>query len=466
MQRAIYLWNTLGRQLVTFEPKVSGEVGLYTCGPTVYGRASIGNMRAYVFSDVLRRMFLANGYKVNQVVNITDVGHLVGDGNEGEDKVEVGAKREGKTAWDVAREYTDLYLADIAALNVLPATHLPKATDHIGEQIAMIEAMEAKGFTYLTADGVYFDTAKLPSYGELSGQKLADKVAGARVEVNDEKRNPTDFALWKFSPAGEKRQMEWPSPWGVGFPGWHIECSAMSEKYLGLPFDIHTGGEDHVAVHHENEIAQARAARGVIEANVWLHNAFLTVDGGKMSKSLGNVYSIDDLREKGFEPRALRYLFLTAHYRTTLNFTWEALEGAQRAVWGLEDTLRLWPAGVDADPSLEYVEQFLAAINNDLDTPNALAVLHGLVSDQSLAGEVKAATVRVFEAVLGLGLSQALGADLVPTAEVAELLGARAEARGLKDFGASDVLRGQIEAAGFRVLDTPQGQRLLPVRPW
>jgi cysteinyl-tRNA synthetase len=284
--------------------------------------------------------------------------------------------------------------------------------------------------------------------------------------VNDEKRNPTDFALWKFSPAGERRQMEWDSPWGVGFPGWHIECSAMSEKYLGLPFDIHTGGEDHVAVHHENEIAQARAARGVIEANVWMHNAFLTVDGGKMSKSLGNVYSLDDVRAKGFDVLALRYFFLTAHYRTTMNFTWEALEGAQRTLWGLEDALRLLPVGENADPSGEYVEQFFAAINHDLDTPAALALLHALVADGQSAPEVKAATVRVMDTVFGVGLSAWLGADIVPPEEVTTLLAQRADARLKKDFAASDALRAQIAEVGFRVLDTPQGQRVLPVRPW
>ncbi|MEK9131139.1 MAG: cysteine--tRNA ligase, partial [Patescibacteria group bacterium] len=327
----IHLYNTLTRQEDDFQPIKPGHVGIYSCGPTVYGFAHIGNLRAFTIADVLCRTLRANGLEVKQVMNITDVGHLVGDGDDGEDKMIVAMKREGKSAWDIAKFYTDAFFHDVALINIVPATEYPRATEHIAEQIAMLKDLEKNGFTYRTSDGIYFDTSKLPDYGKLSRQKSEDKKAGARVDLG-EKKNATDFALWKFSPMNEKREMEWDSPWGVGFPGWHLECSAMSKKYLGVPFDIHTGGVDHIAVHHENEIAQTQGVDGVLEANVWMHNEFLTVDGGKMSKSLGNLYVMQDVRDHNIDPLALRYLFLVAHYRTKLNFTWEALEGAQNAL--------------------------------------------------------------------------------------------------------------------------------------
>lgn len=454
----IRLTNTLTKSKDVFVPIKEGAVGVYSCGPTVYGRAHIGNLRAYLFADVLRRMLEANGLTVTQVMNITDVGHLVGDGDEGEDKLQKSADNAGKTAWDIAAEYTALFMQDIAAVNVETPHVMPKATDHIAEQIAMIEEMERKSFTYTTGDGVYFDTSKLPEYGRLSGQKSEEKEEGARVAVNTAKRNPADFALWKFSPEGAKRHMEWESPWGKGFPGWHIECSAMSEKYLGVPFDVHTGGEDHVPVHHENEIAQTFAARGVLLANWWLHNAHLMIDGGKMSKSLGNTYTLEDLHAKGVEPLAFRYFALGAHYRTPMNFTWEAALAAQTAFNRLVDAAREWDKPVEAhEPS---VEKFMARVNDDLDTAGALAVLWEVVHDENLASGAKSATVLKMDDVLGLALEDVVARPLEVTEEAQKLLDERTRARMAKDWAKSDELRAALAALGYAVEDTAEGPRV------
>ncbi len=300
-------WNTLHRQLEPFSPLKGKTVGLYTCGPTVYNPATIGNLRSYLFEDVLKRTLCFSGFKVKHVMNITDVGHLVGDGDEGEDKIEREAQKAKKSAWEVARDYEARFVADLSRLHILGADEMPRATDHIPEQIALIEQLEKKGFTYRTSDGIYFDTSKFSAYGALSGQKLEDKKSGARVAVNTEKKHPSDFVLWKFSPEDSKREMEWESPWGVGFPGWHIECSAMSRKYLGQPFDIHCGGVDHIAVHHENEIAQSEEAFGKPLARFWLHNEFLLVDGRGMGKSEANACTLDDWRDKGCDRIVVRY---------------------------------------------------------------------------------------------------------------------------------------------------------------
>ena len=461
----IQFFNTLGRNKEIFKPIKDGQVGLYVCGPTVYDRASIGNLRAYVFADVLRRTFEAAGYAVTHVMNITDVGHLVGDADEGEDKLEKGARREGKTAWEVAGAYTQLFVADIKRLNILTPTVMPKATDHIAEQIAMIQEIEKNGFTYLTSDGVYFDTSKQPGYGRLSGHRAeADAVETAgrpsvsRIGINEEKHHAADFALWKFSPQDEVRHMEWESPWGKGFPGWHIECSAMSEKYLGVPFDIHTGGIDHIAVHHENEIAQTEAARGVLEANYWLHNEFLLIDGGKMSKSLGNTYSLDDLATKGISPLAFRYFVLGAHYKSPLNFTWEAIQGAQNALNKLVDTTRAWDKPTEVDQTL--LDEFMAHAQNDLDTTTGLALMWKLVGDENLASGVKAATLLAMDEVLGLALEDVVARPVKVSAEAQALLNERETARSTKDFKRSDELRDEIAKLGLLVEDTAEGQRV------
>jgi cysteinyl-tRNA synthetase len=459
----IKLYNTLTRQKEVFTPLSSPKVGVYSCGPTVYDRQHIGNMRPPVFADILTRVLQAEDYDVTKVMNITDVGHLTDDQSDGDDKMEKAAAKTGKSALDIARTYEDLFFIDLDKLNVVRPTIAPRATEHITEQIAMIQTMEKKGFTYIIDDGVYFDTSKLPEYGILSGQKVEEKEEGARVAVNAQKRNPADFALWKFSPYDEKRQMEWSSPWGTGFPGWHIECSAMSEKYLGVPFDIHTGGVDHIAVHHENELAQTRAAFGCLEANMWLHNEFITVDGGKMSKSLGNTYSLDDLIARNIEPLALRYLFLGARYSSSINFTWDAIQAAHNALRNLRDLAKPLPA---APLEVSPVAEFFALIADDLDTPKALAFLWDALRGATLSPVQKANLVAYADSFFALNLVTELGASSTPQdipVEVQELLGARAAAREKKDFALSDRLRDEIAILGFSVKDAPDGQVLTKI---
>ncbi len=453
----IQLTNTLGRKKETFKPIREGQVGIYSCGPTVYDRASIGNLRSYVFADVLRRLLEADGKTVTMVLNITDVGHLVGDGDVGEDKLELSSRKTGMTAWDIAAKFTELFMQDIGKLNIRTPEVMPKATDHIAEQITMIQAIEQAGFTYTTSDGVYFDTSKLENYGQLSGQRLEDKEGGTRVDVG-EKQHAADFALWKFSPEGEKRHMEWESPWGKGFPGWHIECSAMSEKYLGVPFDIHTGGIDHIAVHHENELAQTFAARGVLEANVWLHNEFLQVDGGKMSKSLGNTYSLDDLAEHGIEPLAYRLFLLSAHYRSPLNFTWESVGAAQNAFSKLRDACRELPKAV-VPPDEAAIQRFMASVADDLDTPAALAEFWTTFSSD-MEPSKKSATLLAMDEVLGLAIEDVIARSLVIPEAVQRLVAAREAARTAKDFDQADELRGAIAQLGYLVEDTSEGQKI------
>ncbi|MBI4437711.1 cysteine--tRNA ligase [Candidatus Uhrbacteria bacterium] len=452
----IRLYNTLTRQEEEFRPLHEGKVSLYTCGPTVYWFAHIGNMRAFLFADILRRTLEVNGYEVKMVMNITDVGHLTSDMDEGEDKMIVAMQREGKTAREIAQVYTDAFLADVDRLNIKRANLYPKATEHIPEQIEMIQSLEKNGFTYRTSDGIYFDTSKLDSYGRLSGQKGEEKLAGARVGMG-EKRYATDFALWKFSPAHSTREMQWNSPWGIGFPGWHIECSAMSMKYLDVPFDIHTGGVDHIAVHHENEIAQTQGAEGVLEANLWMHSEFLTVDQGKMSKSLGNLYTVADLIERGYDPLAYRYLVLGAHYRSKLNFTFEALDAAHNALTKLRETIRDWD-----EPDIgcaELEEKFFASLNDDLNTPQALAVLWELVNADLPTG-AKAESLLKMDRVLGLRLKTVLGQALDVPQDVQRLVDERETARGNKDWKRSDELRVAVEALGYLVEDTAQGPHI------
>ncbi|MEK7452438.1 MAG: cysteine--tRNA ligase [Patescibacteria group bacterium] len=453
------LYNTLTRTKQDFIPIRAKQVGVYACGPTVYWFAHIGNMRAFLFADLLCRALRANGFDVKQVMNITDVGHLTGDTDEGEDKMIVAMQREGKTAYEIAKFYTQAFFSDIDRLNITHASYYPRATEHIAEQIEMIQTLEQNGFTYQTSDGMYFDTSLLEDYGKLSGQKSSEKKAGVRVSVG-EKKNVTDFALWKFSPStgsGSKREMEWPSPWGMGFPGWHIECSAMSKKYLGVPFDIHTGGIDHIAVHHENEIAQTQGAEGKLEANYWMHNEFITVDGGKMSKSLGNIYTIDDLVSKGFDPLAFRYLCLQAHYRSKLNFTFEALEGAQNALRRLQNIVRIWD-----EPKIgcrEFEQRFAEAMNDDLNTPEALAIVWQLI-DFDAPTSAKAKTLLQFDSILGLNLDKYIGHAIEIPETVLQLVVEREQARSEKEWKRSDELREEIAVLGFVVEDTAEGTKV------
>lgn len=457
------LWNTIDRKLEEFKPIKKGKVGLYTCGPTVYNPATIGNLRTYVFEDVLKRTLMLLGYKVHHVMNITDVGHLVGDGDEGEDKVEREAAKQGKTAWDIAKMYEEMFDKDMARLNILAPTgkDRPHATDYIKQQIDLVAKLEKKGYTYRTSDGIYFDTSKFKDYGKLSKQKLEEKEAGARVEVNEEKKHPADFALWKFSPAGAKRQMEWESPWGVGFPGWHIECSAMSEELLGQPFDIHCGGVDHITVHHENEIAQSEAAFDKPLANYWVHGEFLLVDGKRMGKSEGNAYLIDDLIAKGFDPLAYRYYCLGTHYRSKLNFTWEGLEGAQNALRKLQvDARRLPQAKGKADA--EWMERFKDELSEDLNTSQALATVWEMLKSD-LEDKIKSATLQEMDEVLGLGLGDIIGKPIQAPAEIVAIAEERQLVRESKDWKKSDELRDAIKQKGWLVEDGKDGFTLTPL---
>ncbi len=394
----VHLFDTYTRNIRDFAPLHGNEVGLYTCGPTVYDYAHIGNLRTYLFEDILRRTLEFNGYRVKHVMNITDVGHLVSDSDVGEDKMEKGSRRTGKTAWEIADFYTQAFQQDMARLNIQEPTIWCKATDHIQEQIQFIRCIEEKGFTYQTSDGIYFDTLRLPDYGYLSRLDIEGLQSGARIEMG-EKHNSTDFALWKFSPSDRQRQMEWKSPWGKGFPGWHIECSAMSAKYLGPFFDIHCGGEDHISVHHTNEIAQTEACYGSRLANFWMHGYFLQIDELKMAKSTGEFLRIQTLIDKGYDPLAYRFFTLSAHYRAKLNFTWGGLDGASKSF----DRLRQLVFNL-GDPGVVdqgYLQEFIEQVNDDLNMPRALAVTWDLVRS-ALPEGVKKATVLLFDQVLGL----------------------------------------------------------------
>ncbi|NLY53474.1 MAG: cysteine--tRNA ligase [Firmicutes bacterium] len=457
------LYNTLTRAKDTFEPLQPGQVGMYTCGPTVYGYASIGNMRAYIFADTLRRMLEFNGLKVKMVMNITDVGHLVSDEDEGEDKMLVTARREQKSPWEIAAYYADVFFKDGEKLCIKRPTVVAWATKHIAEMIAMVEELLERGYAYETSDGIYFDISKYPEYGRLSGLKLEEQKAGARVEVNVEKRHPADFALWKKAP--KEHIMQWPSPWGMGYPGWHIECSAMGRKYLGDLFDIHTGGADHIPVHHENEIAQTAACTGEPPARFWLHNEFLLVDGGKMSKSLGNVYTISDLEERGFEPLSYRYFCHNAHYRRQLNFTWSALEAAQKGLLSLrrsvQQSAKQSAPAAAAAKAAEYRQAFLAAINDDLNLPRAIAIVWEASRDE--LGNEFFALAQEWDQVLGLNLAsgaieedRSLTEEELPD-EVLALVKKRAAARAAKNWAESDALRQQLQEMGYMVQDTAQG---------
>ncbi len=451
---ALTLYNTLTRQTELFAALKKGHVGLYTCGPTVYNYVHIGNLRTYVFEDILKRVLTLNGFDVNHVMNITDVGHLTSDGDTGEDKMEKGSARENKSAWDIAAEYTIAFEHDIAELNILPPSVWCKATDHIKEQIALIKKLEKKEFTYRTKDGIYFDTSKLSDYGKLANLQNQELRAGVRVDVGDKKNN-TDFALWKFSPPLEKRQMEWDSPWGVGFPGWHIECSAMATKYLGQPFDIHCGGIDHVPVHHTNEIAQSEAAAGKPLANYWLHGEFLLINNDKMAKSGENFLTISVLKEKGIKPLSYRYFLLQSHYRRQLNFSFEALTAAER---GLEHFYKSAAALPEGKASDIFRKEFLEKINDDLDMPGALA----FVWEQIKAKAITQADILWADQVFGLQIKEWLAHHKIEQSaalpiEVRALIDERNQARADKNWQRSDELRQALEAIGYVVKDTKDG---------
>ena len=451
------LFNTLTRSVDEFAPGDPPQVGIYTCGPTVYNFQHVGNYRTYIFEDVLVRTLKTAGFQVKRVMNITDVGHLTSDSDTGEDKLELGAKREGKTAWDIAAFYTEAFLKDIASLDILPADVLCKATDHIPEQIAMVKRLEEKGLTYTVADGVYFDTAKYSAYGRLDPARLKGQKAGARVDVVEGKKAPEDFALWKLTPAGQKRHMEWDSPWGKGFPGWHIECSAMAMKYLGETFDIHCGGIDHVPIHHTNEIAQAEGATGKPFARFWLHGEFLLMNSAKMAKSAGGFVTLTDLKDKGFDPLDYRCHCYTAHYRKQLDFTWELLESAKTARRRLREAAAALKGEAPGPVPAEHLKAFRCAVEDDLNMPGALAAVWDCLHS-SVPGGSKRAFLEEAEKVLALGLLKEEAPAALP-AELQALVDRRAAARAAKDFKLSDELRKELDSRGIIVEDGKQGQR-------
>jgi cysteinyl-tRNA synthetase len=441
MNSKIHLYNTLTRQKEEFQPINPGEVRMYSCGPTVYDSAHIGNLRSYIFADTLKRMFKFNNYSVIQAMNITDVGHLVGDGDEGEDKLEVGAKREGVDPLAIARKYTEQFINDLKALNIELPDKIKSATEAIEGQIEIIKLLEQKGFAYKTSAAVYFDTAKVVDYGKLTGQRREDMLAGARDEVivDTEKRNPQDFALWFFLVGRyESHILHWPSPWGEGFPGWHIECSAISRELLGQPFDIHTGGVDHIGTHHTNEIAQSEAAFGTPLANYWLHNEFLMVNGEKMAKSKGNLYILNDLTDKGFSPLDFRYLCLMANYRSKMNFTWDALEGAKNTLQGIRNLIR--ETKNEENGENKAIEN---ALVDDLDLPKALALLHEAKNPELW---------RTYDSFLGLKLDLNKTIELI-SKEASDIKALYDRARREQDYTTSDRLRNQLIEMGYEVRD-------------
>lgn len=457
------IYNTLNRkkeELQTIEPD---KVKIYSCGPTVYDFPHIGNLRAFIFADTLRRALEFLDYEVVHVMNITDVGHLVSDEDDGEDKMEKAAKREQKDPYEIALYYENVFKENLLELNIKTPSYMPRATEHIEEQIAMIQKLFENDYAYITEDGIYFDVSKFKKYGDLSGQKLEEKEAGSRIKVKSAKRNPQDFALWKFLVGENKNHiMHWDSPWqnpeGIsqGFPGWHIECSAMGMKYLGETFDIHTGGVDHIPVHHENEIAQSEGATGKKFVNYWMHNDFLRVDGGKMSKSLGNFYKLQDLLEKGLEALDYRYFCLTAHYRSKLNFTWEALESAKngrkklmRKINELKNTRK--ESLKKSSKHGHCLTLFKNAIKEDLNTAQALAVLWDTVKDNQLSVAEKLDLVEKFENVLGLNLLKEDKINLPQ--KIIELAEKRKQMRVEKNWEEADRLRELIEKEGYLLED-------------
>ncbi|MBU2544978.1 cysteine--tRNA ligase [Patescibacteria group bacterium] len=452
----IKLYNTLGRKKQIFKSLKKNKVGLYTCGPTVYNYAHIGNLRSYLFSDILKRMLEYNNYKVKHVINITDVGHLVSDADTGEDKIELGAKREKKTAWQIAEFYTKVFQKDIKKLNIKEPSEWTKASDYIKEQIDLIKLLEKRGYTYRIKDGIYFDTSKIKDYGKLTGSKK--RTHKARIETTEGKKNPTDFALWKFSQ--KKRQMEWNSPWGIGFPGWHTECVVMGIDQLGLPFDIHTGGIDHIPVHHSNEIAQAEAGYNKNLAKYWLHNEFLILKKEKMAKSKGEIITLDSLIKKNINPLSYRYLTLTTHYKSPLAFSWKSLESAQNALENLYEKvskLKLYHALYNSTVG-NYKKEFLGYINDDLNTPKALALMWKLIKSNKADYDL----LLEFDKIFGLDLDKIKSVsrqNKIPE-KIKKLAKQREQYRKEKEWKKSDEIRKEIEKLGYQIEDTPQGPKL------
>lgn len=451
------LYNTLSRKKEIFNPLSDNTVKMYSCGPTVYNFAHIGNMRTYVFMDILRRTLKFCGYKLKGVMNVTDVGHLLSDSDDGEDKMEVAARKQQKSVKEIADTYAKAFFEDLEKLNIEKPEIIAYATEHIKEMIEYVKELQKAGYAYEISDGIYFDTSKFKDYGKLSGIDIENQLAGARVEVNDEKRNSIDFALWKK--ADPNHIMQWESPWGMGYPGWHIECSAMSRKYLGMPFDIHTGGVDHIPIHHENEIAQNEALTKNKSVNFWMHGEFMLVDNGKMSKSLNNTYTISDLKEKGYSAMDFRYFCLNTHYRKKLNFTFDSMNFAKTSYRRLKEQLLLHKnskAVTDKKVIEEYKEKFKNAVEDDLNIPLALGILWTMLKEEKSKNIYD--TAIYFDKVLGLNLDKEESEEKPqPTLpqEITDLAEKRKQAKAEKNFALADSLRNEIENKGYSIIDKP-----------
>jgi len=448
------LYNTLGRKKQNFKPLKNKKVGLYTCGPTVYWYAHIGNLRTYIFSDILKRVLEYNKYKVKHIMNITDVGHLTSDADIGEDKIELRARKEKKTAWQIAEFYTKAFQKNIKALNIKSPDKWVKATDTIKEQINLIKLLEKKGYTYQIEDGVYFNTSKIKDYGKLIGSKKRKLKPGVRIKMVKGKKNPTDFALWKFAPKGVKRQMEWKSPWGKGFPGWHTECVAIGIKYLGIPFDIHTGAIDLIPTHHTNEIAQAEAGYNKDLAKFWLHAEYLILKRGKMAKSKGDIITIDSLIKKEINPLAYRYLCLGTHYKSKLTFSWKSLQSAQNALENLyEKTLQIKHKGTEF-LTFKELGSFKKYINDDLNTPKALALMWKLIKTNKISYDL----LLEFDKIFGLNLNK-VKKPKIPE-KIKKLAQQREKYRKEKNWKKADKTRKEIQKLGYKIKDTSKGPEL------
>ena len=443
-------YNTLTRKKEIFKPIKDKQVGIYTCGPTVYWYQHIGNLRSYILADILKKVFLYHNYKVKHVINVTDVGHLTSDADTGEDKIEMAAAKEGKKAEDIANFYWKIFREDFKKLRIAEPDIWCKATDNIKEQIELIKKLEKKGFTYKTNDGIYYDTSKFKNYGKLAKLRVEGLEAGKRIGMK-EKKNVTDFALWKFSEKPGLRQQEWKSPWGLGFPGWHVECSAMSIKYLGANFDIHTGGEDHISVHHTNEIAQSEATTGKKFVNYWIHGAFLTFRGEKVSKSKGGLYTIEELERLGFKPLAYRYFCLGAHYRSPLDFTLDNLKNAQNSYERIKNIIS--ELKDDKKINKKYLQEFEKAIDDNLDMPKAISILWGLLRDGNAYGKLR--TIKEMDKVFSLDLSKK--ENLKIPKEIIKLVNEREKARKNKDYNESDKIRKEIRDKGYLIEDSDSG---------
>lgn len=456
----IYFYNTLTRQKEKFIPIDKQEVRMYSCGPTVYKNATIGNMRTNIFQDVLRRVLRYNGYKIKHVMNITDVGHLVSDGDEGEDKMLKSAKEEHKTPLEIAEHYTKLFFDDFNLLNIETPEIVCKATEHIKEMLKYVEELIENGYAYETSTAIYFDISKLDKYPILSNLDVENQKAGARIEVDPEKRNPQDFALWIKAP--ENHLMKWDSPWGPSYPGWHIECSAMGRKYLGDQFDIHTGGIDLIPTHHENEIAQSKGACGKIPARYWMHGEYLLINGGKMSKSLGNVYLVKDFIEKGYDPIAYKLFSYSSHYRNKLNFTWDGIEAASKSLERIRNGYRTHLNGTDSiedEIVKQYEEKFHKAINDDLNMPVALGVVWEVIRNDKKSPKLAELLLK-FDQVLGIKINEQTQKKEEIPQEILELARQREQARENKEWDKSDELRDLINQKGYDIKDTKQGTEI------